>query len=115
MDKRLRLDELGRKGYRILQDPDAFCFGVDAVLLADFADISAGGRVLDLGTGNGILGFTGYLGAGLQSLVYGFVIHFSGWRMVFFSIAVLLLLSAGLSVLSGRPISHTVQKSENML
>ena len=37
MEKKLRSDELGRKGYRILQDPDAFCFGIDAVLLADFA------------------------------------------------------------------------------
>ena len=55
MEKKLRLDELGRKGYRILQDPDAFCFGVDAVLLADFAEISRRERVLDLGTGNGIL------------------------------------------------------------
>lgn len=56
MDKQgLRLDELGRKGYRILQDPDAFCFGVDAVLLADYAEISRRERVLDLGTGNGIL------------------------------------------------------------
>ncbi len=56
MEKReLRLDELGRKGYRILQDPDAFCFGVDAVLLADFAEASRTERVLDMGTGNGIL------------------------------------------------------------
>ena len=51
----LRLDELWRKGYRILQDPDAFCFGVDAVLLADFATVGKTERVLDLGTGNGIL------------------------------------------------------------
>ena len=51
----LRLDELGRKGYRILQDPDAFCFGVDAVLLADFAEATRTERVLDMGTGNGIL------------------------------------------------------------
>ena len=55
MEKKLRLDELGRKGYRILQDPDAFCFGVDAVLLADFAEASRKARVLDLGTGNGII------------------------------------------------------------
>ena len=56
MDKRkLRLDELGRKGYRILQDPDAFCFGVDAVLLADFAEAKRTDRVLDLGAGNGIV------------------------------------------------------------
>ena len=55
MEKKLRSDELGRKGYRILQDPDAFCFGVDAVLLADFAEASRTDRVLDLGTGNGII------------------------------------------------------------
>ena len=32
-----RMDELGRKGYRLIQDTKAFCFGIDAVLLADFA------------------------------------------------------------------------------
>ena len=32
-----RIDDLHRKGYQILQDPDTFCFGIDAVLLADFA------------------------------------------------------------------------------
>ncbi len=55
MEKKLRSDELGRKGYRILQDPDAFCFGVDAVLLADFAKANRTERVLDLGTGNGVI------------------------------------------------------------
>ena len=50
-----RVDDLNRKGYRILQDPEAFCFGIDAVLLADFAKIAAGEQVLDLGTGSGIL------------------------------------------------------------
>ena len=55
MEKKLRSDELGRKGYRILQDPDAFCFGVDAVLLADFAKANRTERVLELGTGNGVI------------------------------------------------------------
>ena len=50
-----RLDELGRKGYRIIQNTKTFCFGIDAVLLADFAAIPARADVLDLGTGNGIL------------------------------------------------------------
>ena len=50
-----RLDELGRKGYRIIQNTKTFCFGIDAVLLADFARISPKEKVLDLGTGNGIL------------------------------------------------------------
>ena len=50
-----RLDDLGRKGYRIIQDPKKFCFGMDAVLLSSFADAKEGERVLDLCTGNGIL------------------------------------------------------------
>src|SRR3712207_8093448 len=33
-----RLDSLDRKGYRIIQDPQRFCFGMDAVLLSAFAD-----------------------------------------------------------------------------
>lgn len=50
-----RLDDLGRKGYRIIQDPKKFCFGMDAVLLSAFAEAKEGERVLDLCTGNGIL------------------------------------------------------------
>lgn len=50
-----RLDELQRNGYRIIQDPKRFCFGMDAVLLAGFARVKPGERVLDLGTGTGII------------------------------------------------------------
>lgn len=50
-----RLDDLGRKGYRIIQNPATFCFGIDAVLLTGFARIKQGSRVLDLGTGTGII------------------------------------------------------------
>ncbi|MCL2864905.1 MAG: tRNA1(Val) (adenine(37)-N6)-methyltransferase [Lachnospiraceae bacterium] len=50
-----RLDDLLLKGYQIIQNPDSFCFGVDAVLLSDFVKIKKEERVLDLGTGNGIL------------------------------------------------------------
>lgn len=50
-----RLDDLQRNGYRIIQDPDKFCFGMDAVLLSGFASAPDGGRVLDLGTGTGII------------------------------------------------------------
>ncbi len=50
-----RLDDLQRNGWQIIQNPEKFCFGMDAVLLAGFARIRAGSRVLDLGTGNGIL------------------------------------------------------------
>ena len=34
-----RLDELQRNGYKIIQDPKRFCFGMDAVLLSRFAVI----------------------------------------------------------------------------
>lgn len=50
-----RIDDLGIKGYRIIQKEQGFCFGMDAVLLSDFASVRNGGRVLDLGTGTGIL------------------------------------------------------------
>ena len=50
-----RLDELHRNGYFIIQDPARFCFGMDAVLLSGFAQARQGERVLDLGTGTGII------------------------------------------------------------
>ena len=50
-----RLDDLQIKGYRIIQSPGRFCFGMDAVLLSAFAKVRAGERALDLGTGTGIL------------------------------------------------------------
>lgn len=52
---RERLDELQRNGYRIIQDPERFCFGMDAVLLAGFTKVRRRERVLDLGTGTGII------------------------------------------------------------
>ncbi|MCF8020396.1 tRNA1(Val) (adenine(37)-N6)-methyltransferase [Petrocella atlantisensis] len=50
-----RLDDLHRKGYKIIQNEAMFCFGMDAVLLAGFCNIKTTDVVLDLGTGNGII------------------------------------------------------------
>ena len=50
-----RLDELHRNGYKIIQDKGRFCFGMDAVLLSGFARVKPGEKVLDLGTGTGII------------------------------------------------------------
>ena len=52
-----RLDDLQRDGARLIQNPSLFCFGMDAVLLAAFAEQSVrpGSRVLDLCSGNGII------------------------------------------------------------
>lgn len=50
-----RIDEIGFSGYRLIQRPQDFCYGIDAVLLAAFADVREGGRVCDLGTGTGVI------------------------------------------------------------
>ncbi len=50
-----RLDDLQINGYKIIQHPDKFCFGMDAVLLSSFARVKEGEVALDLGTGTGIL------------------------------------------------------------
>lgn len=49
-----RLDDL-QNGYQLIQDPKKFCFGIDAVLLADFARVGDAEQVLDMGTGTGIV------------------------------------------------------------
>lgn len=55
MKENERIDDLQRNGYCIIQDPDRFCFGMDAVLLSGFAVVKDGAWVLDLGTGTGII------------------------------------------------------------
>jgi tRNA1Val (adenine37-N6)-methyltransferase len=49
------LDDLQLNGINIIQKKEAFRFGVDAVLLADFAKIKKGMSVIDLCTGGGIV------------------------------------------------------------
>ena len=51
-----RLDDL-QNGYSIYQDTRDFCFGIDAVLLSDFAEkrMKNNSKVMDLCTGNGII------------------------------------------------------------
>ena len=51
-----RIDDLEYKGLKIIQKQDGFCFGIDSVLLSDFAkNIKKETIVVDLGTGTGIL------------------------------------------------------------
>ena len=50
-----RIDDLCVKDLKIIQDPNGFCFGMDAILLAHFANVKKGDNVLDLGTGTGII------------------------------------------------------------
>ncbi len=51
-----RIDDLQLNNLKIIQNKNWFCFGVDSVLLSDFAkEIHDGSNILDLGSGNGIL------------------------------------------------------------
>ena len=52
-----RIDDLEINNMKIIQNKNGFCFGIDSVLLSDFAkEIKKNSRVVDLGTGTGILG-----------------------------------------------------------
>lgn len=50
-----RIDDLQIKGLKIIQNPEWFCFGMDAVLLSGFVKIKKGATVADLGCGTGII------------------------------------------------------------
>lgn len=51
-----RIDDLERNGYKIIQNPEVFCFGIDAILLSHFAKVTkASQKILDIGTGTGII------------------------------------------------------------
>lgn len=50
-----RIDDLQRDGLRLIQNPERFCFGMDAVLLSDFVHAHKEETVLDMCTGNGII------------------------------------------------------------
>ena len=66
-----RIDDLQFNNLKIIQNKDGFCFGIDSVLLSDFAkEIPANSKILDLGTGTGILGIL-LCGKTLVSKVYG--------------------------------------------
>lgn len=51
-----RIDDLEYEGLKIIQNSKWFCFGIDSVLLSDFAkNIKKDAKVLDIGTGTGII------------------------------------------------------------
>lgn len=51
-----RIDDLEYKDLKIIQNKDGFCFGIDSVLLTDYAkEIKNNSTVMDLGTGTGII------------------------------------------------------------
>lgn len=51
-----RIDDLQYRNLKIIQNQDGFCFGMDSILLSDFAvGIKKNAKIMDLGTGTGIL------------------------------------------------------------
>lgn len=51
-----RIDDLEYKGLKLIQNKEGFCFGVDSVLLSDYAKkIKKNAKVIDIGTGTGII------------------------------------------------------------
>jgi tRNA1Val (adenine37-N6)-methyltransferase len=50
-----RIDEIGFGNLRLIQKPEDFCYGIDAVLLATFAEVRKGCRAIDLGAGTGVI------------------------------------------------------------
>ncbi len=50
-----RIDDLGVKNLKLVQDTNLFCFGTDAVFLSEFATVKPSTTVVDLCTGNGII------------------------------------------------------------
>ena len=51
-----KIDDLELNNLKIIQNKDWFCFGMDSVILSDFAkNIKNNSNIIDLGTGTGIL------------------------------------------------------------
>lgn len=52
-----RIDDLQYKGLKVIQNSKYFCFGIDSIILSDFAkNIKKDSKVVDLGTGSGVIG-----------------------------------------------------------
>lgn len=65
-----KIEDLQCKGLKIIQNKKWFCFGMDAVLLANFCDKKKNAKVVDLGTGTGIIPLILYAKKGV-SKIYG--------------------------------------------
>lgn len=79
-----RIDDLEFKNLKIIQNKNGFCFGIDSVLLSDFAkNIKDNTKVIDLGTGTGIIPIllsgktknTKFIGVEIQEEVYDMAVR----------------------------------------
>lgn len=56
LKKNERIDDLEFNNLKIIQNKQGFCFGIDSILLSNFAkNIKNNSRIIDLGTGTGII------------------------------------------------------------
>ena len=62
------VDDLQYKGLTLLRDTERFSYGHDAVLLANFVRAKAGGRMIDLGTGTGVIAILAHAKTGASVL-----------------------------------------------
>lgn len=77
-----------------------FCiYAINGIMFTYATDV--GGRVFS-GTCSGVLNFSAYMGAAVQSFVYGFVLDSSGWGIVFISIAAFNVLIAVLGMIGSK-------------
>lgn len=81
-----RIDDLQLNNLKIIQNKNGFCFGIDSVLLSDFAKgVPPNSKILDLGTGTGILGIL-LCGKTRLSKIYGIDIQEDVCNMAYRSI-----------------------------
>ena len=79
-----RLDEIGFGGLRLIQKPEEFCYGVDAVILADFASKysrKSFRSAVDLGTGTGIIPLILSYKTGIPS-IQGVEVQDAKWKVI---------------------------------
>ena len=82
-----------------------FCiYAINGIIFTYATDI--GGRMFS-GTCSGVLNFSAYLGAAVQSVVYGFVLNNSGWGIVFVSVAAFNLVIAALGMIGSARTKQT--------
>ena len=65
-----RIDDLEFNNLKIIQNSTGFCFGIDSVLLSDYAkNLKPGSKVIDIGTGTGIIGILLCAKSKLKSII----------------------------------------------
>lgn len=80
LDKNERIDIIPGSSLKLIQDKTKFCYGIDAILLSSFARVRKRDRLVDLGTGTGIVALRSYARYGPRE-VYGIEIQEDMARM----------------------------------